>query len=30
MTPEELARIYDVQMDVLEQPVSGRRVALAR
>jgi iron-chelate-transporting ATPase len=30
MTREELARIYDVEMDVLEQPESGRRVALAR
>lgn len=30
MTKDELARIYDVEMDVLEQPDSGRRVALAR
>lgn len=30
MTPDELARIYDVRMDVLHQPSSGRLVALAR
>ncbi|WP_117194313.1 ATP-binding cassette domain-containing protein [Rhizobium terrae] len=30
MTPEELARIYDVRMDIIHQPSSGRLVALAR
>lgn len=30
MTPEELARIYDVRMDVIRQPSSGRLVALAQ
>ncbi|OHV76850.1 ATP-binding cassette domain-containing protein [Rhizobium sp. LCM 4573] len=30
MTPEELARIYDVRMDIIHQPLSGRLVALAQ
>ncbi|KKX33260.1 ATP-binding cassette domain-containing protein [Rhizobium sp. LC145] len=30
MTPEELARIYDVRMDIIHQPSSGRLVALAQ
>jgi iron complex transport system ATP-binding protein len=29
MTPPELARIYDVQMDVIQQPSNGRLIALA-
>ncbi|MGK6313094.1 ATP-binding cassette domain-containing protein [Neorhizobium sp. DT-125] len=30
MTPDGLARIYDVRMDVIQQPSSGRLVALAQ
>lgn len=30
MTPGELARIYDVRMDVMRQPSNGRLVALAQ
>ena len=30
MTTEELARIYDVRMDIIRQPTSGRLVALAQ
>jgi iron complex transport system ATP-binding protein len=30
MTPAELQRIYDVQMDVVRQPFNGRLVALAQ
>ncbi|MET0358463.1 MAG: ATP-binding cassette domain-containing protein [Pararhizobium sp.] len=30
MTTEELARIYEVQMDVLHQPSSGRLIAMAQ
>ncbi len=30
MTTDELARIYDVRMDIIRQPTSGRLVALAQ
>ena len=30
MTTEELARIYDVRMDILRQPSNGRLAALAQ